>query len=31
MSSPIGPLRLDIAYGEEIKQFRLHLSVGVVF
>ena len=29
--SPIGPLRLDIAYGEEIKQFRLHLSVGVVF
>lgn len=29
--SPVGPLRLDIAYGEEAKQFRLHLSVGVVF
>ena len=29
--SPVGPLRVDIAYGEETKQFRLHLSVGVVF
>ncbi len=29
--SPVGPLRVDIAYGEEAKQFRLHLSVGVVF
>lgn len=29
--SPVGPLRVDIAYGEELKQLRLHLSVGVVF
>ena len=29
--SPIGPLRADIAYGDEVKRFRLHLSVGVTF
>ena len=29
--SPIGPLALDVAYGEEEKRFRLHLSVGVTF
>ena len=29
--SPIGPLRLDVAYGQDVRQFRLHLSVGVAF
>lgn len=27
--SPVGPLRLDLAYGQEVKKFRLHLSVGI--
>jgi translocation and assembly module TamA len=29
--SPVGPLRIDLAYGEEVRKFRLHFSVGVVF
>ncbi|UUX94053.1 autotransporter assembly complex protein TamA [Aquabacterium sp. J223] len=29
--SPIGPAKLDIAYGEEDQRFRLHLTVGVTF
>jgi len=29
--SPVGPLKLDLAYGQEVKKFRLHLSVGVTF
>lgn len=29
--SPAGPLRLDIGWGQETKQFRLHFSVGVTF
>ena len=29
--SPVGPLRVDLAYGEEVKQVRLHLSVGIAF
>ena len=29
--SPIGPLRVDLAYGEEVKRFRLHFSVGITF
>jgi translocation and assembly module TamA len=29
--SPVGPLRADIAYGEEVKQWRLHFSVGIAF
>jgi translocation and assembly module TamA len=29
--SPVGPLRVDAAYGEEVKQWRLHLSVGIAF
>jgi len=28
--SPVGPLRLDAAYGHDIQEFRLHFSVGVV-
>lgn len=29
--SPIGPLQIDVAYGLEPKQLRLHMSVGFVF
>jgi translocation and assembly module TamA len=29
--SPVGPLRLDVAYGQDVRQVRLHVSVGVVF
>ena len=29
--SPVGPLRLDVAYGQHTGQVRLHLSVGVAF
>jgi translocation and assembly module TamA len=29
--SPIGPVSLDVAYGEELRKFRLHLNVGVAF
>jgi translocation and assembly module TamA len=28
--SPIGPIKIDVAYGHEVHRFRLHLSVGVV-
>ena len=27
--SPVGPLRLDLAYGQDVRRFRLHLSVGI--
>ena len=29
--SPVGPLRVDMAYGEEVKKWRFHLSVGIAF
>jgi translocation and assembly module TamA len=29
--SPVGPLRLDVAYGDAVKKARLHLSVGIAF
>ncbi|MFT3664480.1 autotransporter assembly complex protein TamA [Piscinibacter sp.] len=29
--SPVGPLRVDLAYGEEVKRVRMHLSVGIAF
>ncbi len=29
--SAVGPLRADLAYGEEVRQWRLHLSVGIAF
>jgi len=29
--SPVGPLRADVAYGEELHQVRLHVSVGIAF
>ena len=29
--SPVGPLRLDLAYGQKTRAARLHLSVGIAF
>ncbi len=29
--TPIGPIRADVAYGEETRAFRLHFSVGYTF
>ena len=29
--TPLGPVRVDIAYGEKSKEVRLHLSLGVYF
>jgi len=31
IKSPIGPVRVDVAYGQETRQVRLHMSVGVSF
>jgi len=25
----VGPLRLDVAYGQKVSQYRLHFSVGI--
>jgi translocation and assembly module TamA len=29
--SPIGPLRMDVAYGQKVRSARLHFSVGLSF
>ncbi|NRF68069.1 BamA/TamA family outer membrane protein [Aquincola sp. S2] len=29
--SPIGPLKVDLAWGEEVRKARLHLTVGITF
>jgi translocation and assembly module TamA len=29
--SPVGPLRADLAYGEEERRWRVHFSVGIAF
>lgn len=29
--SPVGPVNLDLAYGEDTEKFRLHFSLGVSF
>ena len=29
--SPVGPLRLDWAWGREVHRARLHFSVGIAF
>lgn len=31
VKTPIGPFRLDLAYGEQSRQVRLHFSVGIAF
>ena len=27
--SPVGPLRVDLAYGEAVRKVRMHVSVGI--
>ncbi len=29
--SPVGPLRMDLAWGQELRKLRLHFSVGIAF
>jgi translocation and assembly module TamA len=29
--TPVGPINLDLAYGEDKDEFRLHFSLGVEF
>ena len=29
--SPVGPLRIDLAYGQAVRKLRLHLNVGFTF
>ena len=29
--SPVGPLRIDLAYGQKVSAVRLHFSVGIAF
>jgi translocation and assembly module TamA len=29
--SPVGPINLDLAYGQAVEEFRLHFSLGVSF
>ncbi len=31
VKSPIGPFRFDVAYGQESRSVRLHMSVGITF
>jgi translocation and assembly module TamA len=31
LRTPVGPFRLDVAYGEETGKWRLHFSVGLTF
>jgi translocation and assembly module TamA len=29
--SPVGPVRIDLAYAQALQKLRLHLSVGFTF
>lgn len=29
--SPVGPLRIDLAYGQDVRRVRLHFTVGITF
>ena len=29
--SPIGPLKVDLAWGQEVRRLRLHFSIGIAF
>ena len=29
--SPVGPVRMDLAYAQSLRKLRLHLSVGFTF
>jgi translocation and assembly module TamA len=31
LRTPIGPFRLDVAYGEQTREWRIHFSVGLTF
>jgi translocation and assembly module TamA len=31
LRTPIGPARLDVAYGKETEEYRLHVSIGYIF
>ncbi|HVF65799.1 MAG TPA: BamA/TamA family outer membrane protein [Casimicrobiaceae bacterium] len=31
LRTPIGPFRLDVAYGDDVQKWRLHFSVGLAF
>ncbi|HEY1103661.1 MAG TPA: BamA/TamA family outer membrane protein [Burkholderiaceae bacterium] len=31
LRSPVGPLRVDVAYGQAVHEFRLHFGVGITF
>jgi len=31
LRTPIGPVRIDLAYGKRTEQYRLHISIGYVF
>ena len=31
LKSPVGPLQVDLAYGLDVRRFRLHLNVGFTF
>ena len=31
VKTPIGPLRLDLAYGKEAREVRIHFSAGLAF
>jgi translocation and assembly module TamA len=31
LRTPLGPVRIDLAYGERTREVRLHLSLGVIF
>lgn len=31
LKTPAGPVNFDIAYGEELKQYKFHFTMGVVF
>jgi translocation and assembly module TamA len=29
--SPVGPVRIDLAYGQSVRKLRLHMNVGFTF
>jgi translocation and assembly module TamA len=31
LRTPIGPFRIDVAYGQDAKSVRVHFSVGLSF
>ena len=31
MAHPVGPVQADVAYGVDVKKYRLHLRLGFTF